>query len=54
MTKKPGRPPKVVPPIPDTFENVIKALVRPVKPIQPAKQDKRSQVRLMGKIGYNP
>ena len=27
-----GTPPKYVPPIPDTFDNVIKALVRPVKP----------------------
>lgn len=26
-----GRVPKVVPPIPDTFENVIKALVKPVR-----------------------
>ena len=26
-----GRPPKPVPRIPDTFENVIKALVAPVK-----------------------
>ena len=29
--KRPGRPPKMIEPIPDTFENVIKALVRPVK-----------------------
>ena len=28
---KTGRPQKVIPHIPDTFENVIKALVRPVK-----------------------
>ena len=27
-----GKPPKVIRPIPDTFENVIKALVKPVKP----------------------
>ena len=26
-----GRPPEIIPPIPDTFENVIKALVKPVK-----------------------
>ena len=26
-----GRPPKVIEPIPDTFENVVKALVAPVK-----------------------
>ena len=26
----PGRPPKTIPGIPDTFENVVKALVRPV------------------------
>ena len=26
-----GRPPRVIPPIPDTFENVIKALVAPVE-----------------------
>lgn len=30
--KKPrGRPPKVVSGIPDTFENVVKALVRPTR-----------------------
>ncbi len=28
---KRGRPEKIIPPIPDTFENVIKALVKPVK-----------------------
>ena len=27
-----GRPPEIISPIPDTFENVIKALVRPVRP----------------------
>ncbi len=27
----PGRPPKIIPPIPDTLENVVKALVQPVK-----------------------
>ncbi len=26
-----GRPQHIIPPIPDTFENVIKALVRPVE-----------------------
>ena len=26
-----GRPPKIILPIPDSFENVIKALVKPVK-----------------------
>jgi hypothetical protein len=25
-----GRPPKIIPGIPDTLENVVKALVRPV------------------------
>ena len=25
-----GRPPKAIPSIPDTFENVVKALVQPV------------------------
>ena len=37
--KKPvGRPPKVVPPIPDTFENVVEAVVRPLpKPPTPQK-----------------
>ena len=30
-SKKIGRPPKIVPPIPDSFENVIKALIQPVK-----------------------
>ena len=31
-TKKPmGRPPKPAPHIPDTFENIIKTLVKPVK-----------------------
>ena len=25
----PGRPPKTIPGIPDTFENVVKALVQP-------------------------
>ena len=37
--KKPvGRPPKVVPPIPDTFENVVKAVVRPLpKPQKPSR-----------------
>ena len=29
--KRVGRPPKPVEPIPDTFENIVKALVRPVK-----------------------
>ena len=32
--KKKGRPPEIIQPIPDTFENVIKALVKPVKPVQ--------------------
>lgn len=33
--KKPvGRPPRVVPPIADTFENVVKAVVQPL-PKQP-------------------
>ena len=28
--KKPiGRPPKLIPPIPDTFENILKAVVKP-------------------------
>ena len=28
--KKPiGRPPKIIPPIPDTFENIVKAVVKP-------------------------
>ena len=31
---KRGRPEKIIPPIPDTFENVIKALVKPVKPVK--------------------
>ena len=31
--KKPvGRPPKVIPPIPDTFKNVVKAVVRSTPP----------------------
>ena len=29
--QKRGRPPEIIPPIPDTFENVIKALLKPVK-----------------------
>ena len=29
--RKPGRPAKIIPSLPDSFENVIKALVRPVK-----------------------
>ena len=29
--RKPGRPIKGIPPIPDTFENILKALVRPIK-----------------------
>ena len=29
--RKPGRPVKVIEPIPDSFENVIKALVKPVR-----------------------
>ena len=37
--KKPvGRPPKVVPPIPDTFENVVKAVVRSL-PKEPQKDE---------------
>lgn len=28
---KPGRPAKLIPPIPATFDEAIKALVRPVK-----------------------
>ena len=31
VNNKRGRAPKVVPTIPDTFENVIKALVKPVR-----------------------
>ena len=34
--KKPvGRPLQVVPPVPDTFENVGKAVVKPVPPVPP-------------------
>ena len=33
----PGRPPKTIPGIPDTFENVVKALVRPVSKREIAK-----------------
>lgn len=29
--KKRGRPAKLIEPIPDTFENVVKALVQPAK-----------------------
>ena len=36
--KRRGRPPEIIPPIPDTFENVIKALV---KPVRDAKSDSR-------------
>ena len=32
--RKKGRPPEIIPPIPDTFENVIKALVKPVKEVK--------------------
>ena len=36
VEKKPvGRPPKMIPPIPDTFENVVKAVVRPVERPKP-------------------
>ena len=28
-----GRPPKAIPSIPDTFENVVKALVQPVNKV---------------------
>ena len=31
MTKKRGRPPKPYPKIPDTYDNIIRALVKPVK-----------------------
>ncbi len=34
---KRGRPPKVISPIPDTFENVIKALVTPIR--RPSPED---------------
>ena len=38
--KKPrGRPPKVIPPIPDTFENVVKAVVRSAPPKIPAEPE---------------
>lgn len=30
----PGRPPEIIPPIPDTFENVIKALVKPMEKVR--------------------
>lgn len=30
-TRKPGRPPKIVPPIPASFREVIQSLVRPVR-----------------------
>ena len=33
--KKRGRPAKPYPKIPDTYENIIKALVRPVKKVRP-------------------
>ena len=29
--KRKGRPPEIIPPIPDTFENVMKAVLRPVR-----------------------
>ena len=32
-----GRPPRVAPHIPDTYENVIKALVKPTKPVKQVK-----------------
>ena len=32
-----GRPPRVVPHIPDTYENVVKALVNPTKPANKVK-----------------
>ena len=34
-----GRPEKIIPPIPDTFENVIKSLVQPVG-AEPVKKGK--------------
>ena len=38
--KKPqGRPPNVIPPIPDTFENVVKAVVRSAPPKKPAESE---------------
>ena len=30
----PGRPPKTIPGIPDTLENVVKALVKPVNKVE--------------------
>ena len=32
-----GKPPERIEPIPDTFENVIKALVKPAKEVQEGK-----------------
>ena len=37
--QKKGRPPEVIQPIPDTFENVIKALVKPVKEARERRSD---------------
>ena len=38
QTKKPGRPTKrIIEPIPDTFENVLKAVVRPTATSKAAK-----------------
>lgn len=37
-TKKTGRPPKVIEPIPDTFEKVIEALVSPAPEKQETKK----------------
>ena len=41
MTKKKerGRPAKPYPRIPDTYENIIKALVKPVKKGEPPSRD---------------
>lgn len=33
--RKRGRPAKVVQPIPDSFENILKAVVQPVRPAKP-------------------
>ena len=29
--RRKGRPPEIIPPIPDSFENVMKAVLRPVR-----------------------
>ena len=39
--KKGERTPKVIPPIPDTFENVVKAVVQPA----PKPKDKKAKAR---------